>query len=150
VKAAVLEPRVGPGASADGAAILVSRGSLALSAAAAAELYRWISPPMKIDITQMSEQDLIALNRQIVERLRFLQQTRAHAKMLEFRLGDHVSFQPDGRPPLFGVLVRYNKKTVTVLTEGGEQWNVSPILIRRVIDISPSSEAPNIVHRPKK
>ncbi|RPI46496.1 MAG: hypothetical protein EHM59_07320 [Betaproteobacteria bacterium] len=34
-----------------------------------------------------------------------------HGKMLEFRVGDRVSFEPDGRPPLLGVLVRYNKKT---------------------------------------
>ena len=105
---------------------------------------------MKIDITQLSEQDLIALNRQIVERLRFLQQARAHAKMLEFHVGDRVSFEPDGRPTLFGVLVRYNKKTVTVLTEHGEQWNVAPSLLRRVVDVASPSEAQNVVHLPKK
>ncbi len=92
---------------------------------------------MKIDITQFSEEELVALNRQIVERLRFLQQMRAHATMLEFRVGDRVSFQPAGRPVLFGVLVRYNKKTVTIVTEGGEQWNVSPALIRKVVDVTP-------------
>ena len=91
---------------------------------------------MKIDLTQMSEEELVALNRQIVERLRFLQQARAHAKMLEFRVGDRVSFQPDGRPVLFGILVRYNKKTVTVVTEGREQWNVAPGLLRKVVDIT--------------
>lgn len=69
---------------------------------------------MNIDITQLSEQELVALNRQIVERLRFMQQMRAHAQMLEFRVGDRVSFQPEGRPVLFGILVRYNKKTVTM------------------------------------
>jgi hypothetical protein len=55
---------------------------------------------MKIDLAQLTEQKLIALNRQIVERLRFLQQTRAYAKMLEFREGDRVCFEPDGRPTL--------------------------------------------------
>ncbi|MFN0301362.1 MAG: hypothetical protein ACKVQU_13540 [Burkholderiales bacterium] len=97
---------------------------------------------MKIDITQLSEQELIALNRQIVERLRFVQQTRTHAKMLEFHVGDRISFQPDGRPVLFGVLVRYNRKTVTILTEGGEQWNVSPALLRRVVDVTASESEP--------
>lgn len=105
---------------------------------------------MTIDITQLSEQDLIALNRKIVERLRFLQQVRAHAKMLEFHVGDRVSFEPDGRPTLFGVLVRYNKKTVTVLTEHGEQWNVAPSLLRRVVDVASPSEAQNVIHLPKK
>jgi hypothetical protein len=106
---------------------------------------------MKIDITQLSEEELVTLNRQIVERLRFLQQMRTHAKMLEFRVGDRVSFQPEGRPTLFGVLVRYNRKTVTVLTEGGEQWNVSPSLVRRVVDIDPETrEGENVVSLPKK
>jgi hypothetical protein len=105
---------------------------------------------MKIDITQLSEQELIALNRQIVERLRFLQQTRAHAKMLEFGVGDRVSFEPDGRPTLFGVLIRYNNKTVTVLTEQGEQWKVSPGLLRRVNDVSSPDQGPNVIHLPRK
>lgn len=91
---------------------------------------------MKIDITQLSEQELVALNRQVVERLRFLQQMRVHARMLDFNVGDRVSFSPDGRPTLFGVLVRYNKKTVTVITEGGEHWNVAPGLLRKVEDIT--------------
>jgi len=94
---------------------------------------------MKIDISQLSEEELIGLNRQIVERLRFIQQMKAHEKMLEFRVGDRVSFQPEGRPVLFGVLVRYNKKTVTVITESGEQWKVSPGFIRKVMDITPSA-----------
>ena len=106
---------------------------------------------MKIDITQLTEEELVTLNRQIVEHLRFLQQVRAHTKMLEFRVGDRVSFQPDGRPTLFGVLVRYNRKTVTVLTDGGEQWNVSPGFVRRVVDVTPSTnEGENIVRLPKK
>jgi hypothetical protein len=49
---------------------------------------------MKIDITLMSEAELIDLHRKIVERLRFLSQTRAHHKMLEFKVGDRVSFKP--------------------------------------------------------
>lgn len=109
---------------------------------------------MKIDITQLSEQELISLNRQIVERLRFLQQMRAHATMLDLSVGDRVSFQPDGRPTVFGVLVRYNKKTVTVITEGGEQWNVAPGLLRKVQDIAPSATEPsgnaNVVKLPRK
>jgi hypothetical protein len=52
--------------------------------------------------------------------------------MLEFRIGDRVSFQPEGRPVQFGMLTRYNKKTVTVITEGGERWNVAPGLLRRI------------------
>jgi hypothetical protein len=106
---------------------------------------------MKIDITNLSEGELLALNRQIVERLRLLQQMRTHERMLEFRVGDRVSFEPEGRGVLFGVLFRYNKKTVTVLTESGEQWKVSPGLLRRVVDVEPSvGESPNVIPLQKK
>jgi hypothetical protein len=56
---------------------------------------------------------------------------RAHSQMLDFRIGDRVTFQPEGRPALFGMITRYNKKTVTVITEGGQHWNVAPGLLRK-------------------
>ena len=81
---------------------------------------------------QRSEEELIDLNNGIVERLRFLNQMRAHSQMLDFRIGDRVTFQPDGRPPLFGIITRYNRKTVTVITDGGQHWNVAPSLLSKV------------------
>src|SRR3990170_5151734 len=86
---------------------------------------------MKIDIDKLTEAKLIDLNNRIVERLRFLHQMRTHAEMLEFRIGDRVEFQPDGRPLVVGMLTRYNKKTVTVITDTGEHWNVAPRFLRR-------------------
>lgn len=65
---------------------------------------------MKIDIDKLTEAELIDLNHRVVERLRFLQQMRAHKAMLDLSLGERVCFQPDGRPLLFGVVTRYNKK----------------------------------------
>ncbi len=87
---------------------------------------------MTIDIDHLTEEELIDLNHRIVARLKFLSQMRAHTKMMEFRVGDRVSFQPDSRPPLFGIITRYNKKTVTVITEAGEHWTVGPGLLRKV------------------
>jgi hypothetical protein len=66
-----------------------------------------------------------------VERLRFLQQMRAHAQMLDFTIGERVTFQPEGRPPLTGMVTRYNKKTVTVITDDGQHWNVAPHFLRK-------------------
>jgi len=74
---------------------------------------------MRVEIDGLTESELIDLNHRIVARLRFLSEMRAHANMLEFRVGDRVTFQPDGGPPLYGTLTRYNKKTVTVITEDG-------------------------------
>ena len=47
---------------------------------------------MKIDIDKLSEEELIDLNHRIVERLRFLSQMRAHSQMLDFKIGDRVTF----------------------------------------------------------
>ncbi len=86
---------------------------------------------MKIDIDKLTEKELIDLNHRIVERLKFLESMRAHAEMLEFSVGEKVSFSPPGRGEVTGVLVQYNKKTVTVLTEDGQKWNVSPHLLEK-------------------
>ena len=52
--------------------------------------------------------------------------------MLDFRIGDRGTFHPEGRPPLFGIITRYNRKTVTVITDGRQHWNVTPGLVRKV------------------
>lgn len=86
---------------------------------------------MKIDIDKLREEELIDLNNRIVERLRLLKQIRAHSQMLDFKIGNRVTFQPEGHPPLLGMLTRYNRKTVTVVTDDGQRWNVSPGLLRK-------------------
>ena len=97
---------------------------------------------MKIDIDRLSEAELVDLNNRVVQRLRFLHQMRSHARMLEFSIGDRVEFQPDGHPVVVGMLTRYNKKTVTVVTTSGQRWNVAPQLLRRASekDITPPAE----------
>jgi hypothetical protein len=91
---------------------------------------------MRIDIDKLTEPELHDLHNRIIARLRFLGEMRAHAEMLEFRIGDRVEFQPSGRSPVVGMLTRYNKKTVTVITDDGARWNVAPALLRRVNDQS--------------
>jgi len=85
-----------------------------------------------VDIDTLSEAQLIELNHRVVARLKFLQQARSHQAILDFRIGERVSFQPDGRAPVFGMLTRYNRKSVTVITDEGQQWNVAPQLLRKV------------------
>jgi hypothetical protein len=106
---------------------------------------------MGIDIDKLTEAELIDLNNRIVERLRFLHQMRAHAEMLEFKIGDRVAFQPADRPVVIGMLTRYNRKTVTVITDSGQRWNVAPRLLRPADD-SQSAEArdPNVIQLHEK
>ena len=101
---------------------------------------------MTIDIDRLTEAELVDLNHRIVARLRFLQQMRAHADMLEFKIGDRVTFRPPGQQQIEGMLTRYNKKTVTVITNDGRQWNVSPQLLSKVISsTSPSTKEDNVI-----
>ena len=87
---------------------------------------------MRIDIDRLSEAELVDLNNRVVERLRFLQQMRSHSQMLEFRIGDRVWFRPDGRPVVTGMLTKYNRKSVTVITDDGQKWTVAPAFLHKV------------------
>lgn len=106
---------------------------------------------MKIDIDKLTEGELIDLNNRIVERLRFLNHMRAHGQMLQFKIGDRVSFQPEGRPVVVGMLTRYNRRTVSVITDSGQRWNVAPTLLQRVDSPSGAEDvAPNVIRLRKK
>lgn len=106
---------------------------------------------MNIDIDRLSETDLIELNHRIVARLRVMREMRAHAGMLEFHIGDRVAFQPPGQRTLVGVLTRYNRKTVTVITDDGGQWNVSPDFLSKVVAHGGGNASEtNVVTMPKR
>ncbi|NXZ90133.1 hypothetical protein HZI30_24750 [Serratia fonticola] len=83
-------------------------------------------------IDDMPEEELITLHNIIVNRLNSLQRQRTRQSMEDFRPGDVVSFRTDDGQTVTGVLVRLNKKTVTVHTESGSRWNVAPQLLTRI------------------
>ena len=106
---------------------------------------------MKIDIDTLTEDELIELNHRIVERLKFLHAVHDHKEMMEFKIGEKVSFKPLGHDKLVGILVKYNKKTVTVVTDHGQRWNVSPFLLSKVAEEKKSSgKKGNIIQMNKK
>jgi len=87
---------------------------------------------MAIDIDALGEDELRGLHRRIAERLRMMQQLRAHRAMLAFSIGDRVEFAADGRR-VVGIITRYNKQTVSILAENGQSWTVSPGLVTKVV-----------------
>jgi hypothetical protein len=105
---------------------------------------------MTIDIDNLSEAELIDLNHRIVERLRFTGQMRAHMSMLEFAIGDRVAFQSDRMEIISGVLIRYNKKTVTVIAGDGRRWNVSPGLLHKCNSEHAQRDANKVISIPSK
>ncbi len=86
---------------------------------------------MKIDIDKLSEGELVDLNNRIVERLRFLAQMRIRSEMLQFSIGERVTFTAEGARSISGIFTRYNRKTVTVIADDGQRWNVSPGLLSK-------------------
>ena len=42
--------------------------------------------------------------------------------MVKFNIGQRVSFDPDGRMRS-GVVIKFNPKTVVVMTDVGHRWN---------------------------
>jgi len=97
---------------------------------------------MAIDIDRLTRNELVDLNRRIVERLKFMDALDAHREIMKLSVGARVRFEAPGRGELQGVLVKYNRKTVTVIV-GSEHWNISPHLLRtaekeaEVIDVVP-------------
>jgi len=106
---------------------------------------------MGIDIESMDYDELVELNHRIVARLKFLASIHTHNEMMRFSPGEQVCFEPPGRDKQFGTLVKYNRKTVSVITESGEKWNVSPHLLRKVKKAkSPKGRQGKIIDLPRK
>jgi hypothetical protein len=80
-------------------------------------------------IKRLGEEDLRFLNRLIVERLKLISQARATALMTSFTKGDRVVFKTSDGRMVDGVVLRLNKKTISVVTDDDDQWNVAPSLL---------------------
>lgn len=105
---------------------------------------------MKIDIDNLTEDELIELNHRIVERLKFLESFHTHKEMMAFSPGDQVSFETPGHEKKIGTLVKFNRKTVTVITDTGQKWNVSPHLLTKVKEVKDEKEGGNVIELYRK
>ena len=85
---------------------------------------------MQFDIEKLSLEELAALNRRVVDRLRYLHSLKTRAQLDRFEVGDRVSFQSDGRA-VEGIVVRVNRKTLSIHTEHSH-WNIHPKFLTKV------------------
>jgi hypothetical protein len=83
-------------------------------------------------IDSMSEDVLMVVHDRVVNRLNELQQKRTMQSMADFRPGDVVRFRTDRGELVTGVLIRLNKKSVTVHTANGNRWKVAPQFLTKV------------------
>lgn len=77
-------------------------------------------------IKELSEDELVYLNKLVVERIRYLRQVETTNQMAIFNLGDNVEYQDNHGAMLQGRVIKINKKTLTVLMDDRKQWNVHP------------------------
>ncbi len=77
-------------------------------------------------IKELTEDELVYLNKLVVERIKYLRQVETTNQMAIFNLGDRVEFQDNHNTMLQGRVIRINKKTLTILMDNKKQWNVHP------------------------
>lgn len=82
-------------------------------------------------LRHMGEEDLLYLNRMVVERLKLLAQAQSTVQLAQFAQGDRVSFTTADGQVKHGVVMRLNKKTASLHTDDGQPWTVSPSLLRK-------------------
>lgn len=100
---------------------------------------------MSINIDHLSVDELVTLNHHIIERLKMLESLEAHKSMMQFHPGARVSFDSPSGERLSGTVMKFNRKTVTVVTDTSQRWNISPHLLSpiqnvqagTVVDIKP-------------
>ena len=83
-------------------------------------------------IKVLDEKELIYINRLIIERLKLLSQQRSTTQMTRFNIGERVAFVDNNGKEQKGIILKLNKKTVTLKTDSGERWNVAPVFLKPV------------------
>lgn len=82
-------------------------------------------------LRHMGQEDLLFLNRMVVERLTLLAQARSTVQLARFAQGDRVEFTTQDGIVKHGVVLRLNKKTASLRTDDAQNWKVSPALLRK-------------------
>lgn len=98
-------------------------------------------------VDQLDQQELMELNRFVVDRLRFLVEQEARKAARAFCVGDEVEFQADCGHRVRGYVLRTNRKTITVENPNGH-WRVPPSLLRRSTtspQLHPHSESSSVI-----
>jgi hypothetical protein len=104
---------------------------------------------MVFDITKLSEDELLELNRRIVERLQFIRSAKSLAQLARFSVGMAVEFDTDDGRTISGTVARLNQKTATVVRATG-RWRVSPSSLWPASVTHESPAASRIVAMPRR
>jgi hypothetical protein len=98
-----------------------------------------------IDLSRLTEAELVDLNRRIVERIHMIRAARQLVQLAHFSVGMQVEFTTDDGRTIQGQITRLNRKTATVCCEASGHWRVSPSLLRPLG--SGTQQRPHHVHQ---
>ncbi len=90
-------------------------------------------------IKDLNEDQLHALYRIVVERLNLVHKVRALYAMRNFNILDRVSFTHNEKH-YEGTVTRLNQKTITVILDDGNHWNVAPGVLTKLDQENPLKE----------
>jgi hypothetical protein len=90
-------------------------------------------PNMHINLDSLSYEELLELQHKISQKLKTIESEHLPKDHAKFNPGDKVSFSHPTLGFQTGTLLAHNEKTVTVVTRSGQQWDVSPHLLRKVV-----------------
>ncbi|MCG8568923.1 MAG: hypothetical protein MJB14_02170 [Spirochaetes bacterium] len=83
-------------------------------------------------IKTLGEEELVYINRLVIERLKLISQQRSTHQMARFNITERVCFEDNTGMTKKGVITKLNKKTISIKTDDGQEWNVAPGLLRHV------------------
>lgn len=83
------------------------------------------------DLHSLSDDELLRLNHEIIALLKARHRLAERREMQDFDLGEAVAFDaPEGGRRLRGTIVRVNRKSLTIATDGGI-WRVAPCFVSK-------------------
>ncbi|HEY3045258.1 MAG TPA: hypothetical protein VGJ39_14590 [Vicinamibacterales bacterium] len=105
---------------------------------------------MRVDLTKLSEDELIELNRRIVERLQLIRSAKSLTQLAGFSVGMMVEVDTDDGRTVSGTVARLNRRTATIVAASG-RWRVSPSFLR-VADAlqAPTASGSRVVAMPPR
>lgn len=89
---------------------------------------------IKSFINLLDLDELVRLNNYIIKRIKLISDTKAMEKVQDFDLLDKVYFYENKENKISGTVIKLNKKTVTIRTDSGMEWRVSPHLLKKSIE----------------
>jgi len=80
----------------------------------------------------LDESELLSLDRALKRRIDLLRQASLSESFKRFSVGDNVQFENKENAIVQGKIIKINKKTLSIISDSTERWNVSPELVQHV------------------